>query len=143
MDRRLKLVLIALAAVVLIALELQASITSLYNMWGLRHMGGMMSQPISGDLEIYYTAKIILSSVNSILLLTLLVTYLDVYNDIRSEFSLGLIIFSLALLLYSVTSNPLLSSYFGYAGYGLGPFAMLPDLFTLMASSILIYLSLK
>ena len=143
MDRRLKLVLVAFAATVLVTLELQAFTPNLYDMWEPRHMGGMMGQPIRGDLEIYYTAKIVLSSVNTVLLLSLLLTYIGIYNDIRSEFSLGLIIFSLALLLYSLTSNPLLSSYFGYAGYGLGPFAMLPDLFTLLASTILIYLSLK
>jgi hypothetical protein len=86
-------------------------------------------------------AKTILASVNSILLTILLAIYIGIYRTTRSQFSLGLLIFSMALLLYSLTSNPLLHMFAGFRGTGLGPFTMLPDLFTCIASAILLYLS--
>jgi hypothetical protein len=85
--------------------------------------------------------KTALSSVNTILLLLILAIYVGIYRKTRSEFSLGLIIFSVALLLYAITSNPLLHRIAGFRLAGLGPFTMLPDLFTCIASAILLYLS--
>lgn len=86
-------------------------------------------------------AKTVLSSVNSILLVILLTMYIGIYRKTRSEFSIGLVIFSMALLLYSLTSNPLIHRLAGFRIAGLGPFTMLPDLFTLIASAVLLYLS--
>lgn len=103
-----------------------------------RGMGGMRHE---GDLEVYYSMKAVLSSVNAFLLGFLTVIYLRVYNETGLEFSLGLIVFSVALLLYALFSNPLLVSFAGFRGSGLGPFAMLPDLFTCIASFTLLYLS--
>ena len=100
---------------------------------------GMNRQP--GDHEIYYSLKAVLASVNAFLLVSISVIYLKVYNETGLEFSLGLVIFSLALLFYALTSNPLLVRYAGFMGSGLGPFAMLPDLFTCIASMTLLYLS--
>jgi len=86
-------------------------------------------------------AKTILSSLNSILLTILLVTYIGIYRKTRSEFSIGLVVFTIALLLYALASNPLIHGIAGFRGSGLGPFTMLPDLFTCIASAILLYLS--
>lgn len=94
-----------------------------------------------GDLDVYYSMKAVLSTVNAFLLIVLSSIYLRVYEDTGLEFSLGLVIFSVALLLYSLVSNPLLVSVVGFSGSGLGPFAMLPDLFTCIASFILLYIS--
>ena len=88
-----------------------------------------------------FTAKIVLSSVNIILLTIVLVTYLEIYYKTKSQFSLGLVIFAIALLLYALTSNPLIQGVVGFRLSGLGPFTMLPDLFTCIASAILLYLS--
>ncbi len=142
MGRGYTLIAVVFAAIIVGLLALRASWISYPYMWMPRHMGGMMGQPF-GDFEIYYTTKAVLSSINAVLLFGLLITYLQIYREIKSEFSLGLIIFSSALLLYAVTSNPLLHGSFGYAGYGLGPFAMLPDLFTIVASIILLYISME
>jgi hypothetical protein len=94
-------------------------------------------------LPLLLILKTVLSSVNSILLTILLVIYLGIYRKTRAEFSLGLLIFTVALLIYSVTSNPLIHGFAGFrlSGAGLGPFTMLPDLFTCIASAILLYLS--
>lgn len=88
-----------------------------------------------------FIAKIILSSVNIILLTIVLVTYIGIYLKTKSQFSVGLVLFTIALLLYSVTSNPIMQGFGGFRISGLGPFTMLPDLFTCIASAILLYLS--
>jgi len=100
---------------------------------------GRNRQP--GDLQIYYSLKAVLASVNAFLLVSISVIYFKVYNETGLEFSLGLVIFSLALLFYALSSNPLLVRYAGFMGSGLGPFAMLPDLFTCIASITLLYLT--
>ncbi len=98
---------------------------------------------VIGDMELFYKVKTILSTVNITLLVILLITYLDMYRKIRSEFTIGLILFSLILLLYALSSNPLLQWIFGFRAFGLGPFAMLPDLFTTLALTLLLYLTMK
>jgi hypothetical protein len=96
-----------------------------------------------GDIELYYTLNTVISSINATLLVFLLITYLDIYKALKSEFTLGLIIFSMILLLYALVSNPLMQSIFGFQGIGLGPFVMLPDLFTCLALAVLLYLTMK
>jgi len=126
--------IVALALMVGAAAYIVAAQTVLYTGRGMgNHMGG--------DHEIYYTVKAVLASVNAFLLVALSSIYLRVYRETGLEFSLGLVIFSVALLLYSLASNPLLVSVAGYRGSGLGPFAMLPDLFTCIASFTLLYIS--
>ncbi len=63
-------------------------------------MGPGSGQHMKGDNQIYYTFKAVLASVNSFLLITLTSIYLKVYTDTGLDFSLGLVVFSLALLLY-------------------------------------------
>ena len=88
-----------------------------------------------------FIAKIVLSSANIILLTIVLVTYIGIYQKTKSQFSLGLVIFTIALLFYSITSNPIMQGFGGFRVSGLGPFTMLPDLFSCIASVILLYLS--
>jgi len=95
------------------------------------------------DIELYYAIKTVISTINAILLIFLLITYISIYIDTRSEFTIGLIIFSMVLLLYALVSNPLMHWAFGFQAIGLGPFAMLPDLFTCLALVVLLYLSIK
>jgi hypothetical protein len=97
----------------------------------------------TGDIELFYKFKTILSSINSTILVFLLATYTDMYRKLKSEFTIGLILFSLTLLFYALTSNPLLQWIFGYQAFGLGPFAMLPDMFTTLALIVLMYLTMK
>jgi len=98
---------------------------------------------IPGDIEFFYTAKTVVSTINVTLLIFLLITYINIYRKTRSEFTIGLIIFSMVLLFYALSSSPLVHWAFGFRPFGLGPFAMLPDLFTCMALAILLYLSVK
>jgi len=103
----------------------------------------MRYRPIRGDIELYYTAKTVISSINVTLLIFLLITYIDIYRKIQSEFTIGLIIFSMVLLLHALVSNPLVHLIFGFRAFGLGPFAMLPDLFTCAALAVLLYLTVR
>jgi len=77
------------------------------------------------------------------LLIFLLITYISIYKKTQSEFTVGLIIFSMVLLLYALVSNPIIQVAFGFRAVGLGPFAMLPDLLSLIALSVLLYLTIK
>ena len=86
-------------------------------------------------------AKTVFSSVNTVLLAILLAIYIGIYRKTTSQFSIGLIIVTTALLLYALTSNPLIHRLIGFRLSGLGPFTMLPDLFTCIAAAILLYLS--
>jgi hypothetical protein len=101
------------------------------------------SGDILGDFEFFYIAQTVISTVNVSLLIFLLITYIDIYRRTRSQFTLGLIIFSLVFLLRTLTANPLFMSIFGFRAFGLGPFALLPELFELVALSVLLYLSAK
>jgi hypothetical protein len=98
---------------------------------------------IPGDIEFFYIAKTVVSTINVTFLIFLLITYISIYRKTRSEFTIGLIIFSLVLLLNALASNPFVTWAFGFRAFGLGPFALLPDLFTSVALAILLYLSIK
>jgi hypothetical protein len=98
---------------------------------------------IRGDIQLFYTVRTVVSSVNVTLLVFLLATYVSIYRKTQSEFTIGLILFSMILLLYALTSNPLVQTVFGFQAYGLGPFAMLPDVFSAIALAVLLYLTLK
>jgi len=98
---------------------------------------------IPGDIEFFYVAKTVVSTINIVLLVSLLIIYADIYVKTRAEFTIGLMIFSAALLLYAIASNPMVVSIFGFRMFGLGPFALLPDLFTFAALMALLYLSVR
>lgn len=100
-------------------------------------------RPIIGDLEFFYTVKTVISSVNITLVSILLGTYISLYRKTKSEFVIGLIILAIVLLLYALVSNPIIIHIFGFRAFGLGPFAMLPDLFTSVALAVLLYFTLK
>jgi hypothetical protein len=69
--------------------------------------------------------------------------YIRIYREVKSDFTIGLIVVMFALLFYAITSNPFTQYLFSYRGFGQGPFILLPDIFTTVALSVLLYLSLK
>jgi len=98
---------------------------------------------LSRQITTYIQGKILISVVNTILLVYLFANYLDMYRTTKSSFTLGLVFLSAALLSYSLFTNPVLLSITSGSG-GLQIiqyFNFLPDLLTTMASTILIYLS--
>jgi len=100
-------------------------------------------RPVRGDIELFYTVRTVISTINATLLVILLITYVGIYRKMQSEFTIGLMIFSMVLLFHALSSNPLLQGGFGFFALGLGPFAMLPDLFTCIALFVLLYLTIK
>jgi hypothetical protein len=87
--------------------------------------------------------KTTITMMNIAISLILILLYIKIYNEVRSEFTIGLIVVMFALLIYCVTSNPLLLSLFGYRSFGTGPFMIIPDLFATIGLATLLYLSLK
>ena len=97
----------------------------------------------SNDNVTYYNAKVVLSLVNLTLLTAILYIYVGIYREIKSKVTAGQIFVMLALLAYALTSNPALQLAFGYRAEGLGPFAMIPDLFAVIAVATLLEMSLE
>jgi len=98
---------------------------------------------IPGDIGLYYILDTVFSTVNATLLIFLLAIYAEIYVKRKVQFTLWLLIFCSVLLLDALTSNPILQWVFGFRPSGLGPFAMLPDIFTFAALTILLYLTLN
>ena len=93
-------------------------------------------------MDIYLKVKTMISLVNIVFILSLILIYYGVYRQVKSQFTLGLIVVMLVLLMYAFTSNPVIQILFGFQAQGLGPFAMLPDIFTTFALGLLLYISL-
>jgi hypothetical protein len=138
---RIWLVIVMLVVVAILA-TLGATATLWFSPYPWEHRP-LPSQYIPGDIEFFYTAKTVVSTINVTLLIFLLLTYLSIYIKTRSEFSIGLVIFSIVFLLNALASNPLVMWAFGFRPFGLGPFALLPDLFTFAALAVMLYLSIE
>lgn len=102
-----------------------------------------MTTEMLHPLDVFSTLKMILSFINIALLIILLVLYGGIYKKTKSRYTLSLILFALAMLMYAVTSNPLMHEMQGLHISGLGPFTFIPDLFVTIAIIILIHLTLR
>jgi hypothetical protein len=100
-------------------------------------------EELNAHLESYMMGKAIVGLLNTILLIYLAGVYLDLYRATRSQFTLGLLFLSGALLLYTLFTNPATLIFTSDTGSirVLRFFNFVPDLFTTIASTILIYLS--
>lgn len=89
----------------------------------------------------YHNWHVGLATLNALLLFVLLVIYLQTYLEVKSEFTVGLVVFTVVLLAYALTSNPSIQFYYGFSGGG--PFGLITSGLTTLATLILLYLSLK
>jgi len=133
------------AIMIVIAIVIIAVITGL---WATRSFGVQGPRPapprfIRYDFQFFYTLETIISVVNTTLSIILLLMYINIYRKTQSQFTIGLIIFSVVLLLQAFVSLPLLHRAFGFYEFGLGPFVLLPDLFTCVALAVLLYLTFE
>jgi len=142
MNKRLKLGLIV---TVLVIVAVLATFYALVLAQHAHFLARRVQPPgsIAGDLEFFYVANAIISSINIALLIILIFIYADIYSKTRSPFTIGLLIFALVFLVKDLTSSPFVAAIYGFRAYGLGPFAFLPSLFELVALSILLYLSIR
>lgn len=93
-------------------------------------------------METVLRIKLFVTTLTGIVLLALLWNYATVYRDMPNRFTLSLLLFTVALLLYAVSSNPLLPLLLGFShGATLGPFVFLPDIFASVAAIVLLYQS--
>jgi small-conductance mechanosensitive channel len=98
-------------------------------------------QPDRVLMDIFLKVKTMISLVNIVFIIAIISIYRGIYRQVKSQFTMGLIIVMLVLLMYAFTSNPLIQILFGYQAQGLGPFAMIPDIFTTFALGLLLYIS--
>ncbi len=94
------------------------------------------------QIENYITFRIVLSSLNMILYGYILVMYIQLYNETKSNFSMGLMALSSVLLIYSLSSNPLIMGFLhGTEPVWYNVFNSIPDVFASIAAVIMIYLT--
>jgi hypothetical protein len=100
-------------------------------------------RPNPADLELYYWARTILSTINIVLISVLIASYISIYLRTKSEFTIGLLLFATFLLIKDIAWSPFVIGVLGFGIFGLGPFAFLPDLFEMAALLVLFYLNIK
>ncbi|MDR0471707.1 MAG: hypothetical protein LBH79_08310 [Nitrososphaerota archaeon] len=105
--------------------------------------GPRVYSPNPADLELYYWARTILSTINIVLISVLITSYVSIYLRTKSEFTIGLMMFATFLLIKEVAWSPFVIGVLGFGIFGLGPFAFLPDLFEMAALLVLFYLNIK
>ena len=137
-----------LTALIVIVVAIWAALWAASVSWFPRYPFFEPQPPPSGrpnryDIQLFYQVETVVSAVNVTLSIILLLMYVSIYRKTRSEFTIGLMIFSAVVLLQAFVSFPLLHQAFGFYPSGLGPFAMLPDLFTCAALGVLLYLTFK
>ncbi|WP_240137712.1 hypothetical protein [Salinigranum salinum] len=92
-------------------------------------------------LALVLQVKLIVTTFTVVLLLALAGTYASLYRDLPNPFTLSLVVFCVALLLYALTSNPVVVLILGFRPTPFGPFTFLPDLFAALATVVLLYQS--
>ena len=94
------------------------------------------------DPVLIMNIKTMITTANVVLLVLLLAIYIRSYAQIKSKFTLGLMIFAFLLLLQAVISTPCIhSATRGYRMCLIGPLDVIPDLLEFIALMVLIYLS--
>ncbi|MDV3292823.1 MAG: hypothetical protein LYZ70_00960 [Nitrososphaerales archaeon] len=86
---------------------------------------------------------VVLTTIEMVLLFSLVIAYLKVYSETRANFSLGLLIVLFGLLIHSIFSYPLTVNQIGPVLLGSGAFFPYTDLFTIFAYTVFLYLSLE
>jgi len=94
------------------------------------------------QIENYITFRIVLSGLNTVLYGYILYLYTQLYRETNSKFSLALMALSAVLLIYAISSNPLVSQLLrGSEPIWFSVFNVIPDIFASIAAAIMIYLT--
>jgi hypothetical protein len=146
MSRNLKFLILLIFVLALAALAVVIASYQFYSQQTTNPIFNPFGRPYRlnpADLEFYYVARTVFSSINIILLIILIINYASIYVKTKSEFTIGLLLFASFFLMKDIAWSPFVVSIAGFNVFGLGPFAFLPDLFELVALSVLLYLSIK
>ncbi|WP_195759376.1 MULTISPECIES: hypothetical protein [Haloferax] len=104
----------------------------------------LLGRDLRPRLALFLQVKLFVSTFNVALLVALAYNYVRVYRDLPNPFTMSLVVFTFALLLYALTSNPLAAVVFGFRpAVSIGPFTFLPDLFAAVAVVVLLYQSYR
>ena len=94
------------------------------------------------QIENYITFRIVLSGLNTVLYGYILFLYTQLYRETSSKFSLALMALSAVLLVYAISSNPLILQFMrGPEPVWFSVFNVIPDIFASIAAAIMIYLT--
>ncbi len=141
MKKRLGIILLALVLIQFVAVNVYGQNWDIPNP-RVRDLTPEELEELENRMETYFMGKTVVSVINSLLMAYILWFYYVMYRENGSKFSLGLIALSAALLMYSIASNPWILSSFSQKGYRYaGLFNFIPDLFTTIAATIMIYLT--
>jgi hypothetical protein len=145
MNRNMK---IAMLLAVLIVLTAVVTIMFVTYQTSLRRFPGYPFSPRQiffnpADIELYYMARTVLSTINIVLTTILIINYVSLFRKTKSEFTIGLLLFASLFLVKDITWSPFIIGLGGFTLFGLGPFAVLPDIFEMAALLVLFYLSVK
>jgi len=101
--------------------------------------GGFFMLSIERALRLH----VLLTTIEMVLLFSLVAVYLKIYGETRANFSMGLLIVLFALLVHSILSYPITVNQIGPVVLGSGAFFPYPDIFTIFAYAVFLYLSLE
>jgi hypothetical protein len=63
-------------------------------------------RPNPADIELYYIARTVFSTINIVLTLVLIVNYVSIYFKTKSQFTIGLTLFASFFLIKDITWSP-------------------------------------
>lgn len=86
------------------------------------------------QLQTVILMKVFFTSFSAVLLSGLAFNYLRIHREMSTPMSRSLLVFSLALLFYAVTSSPLVHVLAGFEVISVGAFTFLPDIFVAFAT---------
>ena len=93
--------------------------------------------------QTYLYVRFFIDTFNIALLTALFVIYIKAYSKIKANFTLGLSLFILVMLIQEIASYPLIHISFGFSGVALGPFYIIPKILESIAIVIFFYLSVE
>lgn len=130
--------------VALVAMALFTLLWALYDLPALDYVinpeWGIGGKP-TGELNfIFFIVKSVITSLNAVILVFLLITYVGIYRETKMKFSLGLVVFTLSWLIHALIANPMI---FKRAAKVLGYPIITEQIFALIALITLLYITYK
>lgn len=108
--------------------------------FGIAFVLGSLLPEIDKGKDFFTAAMPYLATVNLVLMMALLYTYVKAYLKMKSEFTLGIILFISSLLMFVVVSNHTLLRMFGF-DKGFIFMDITPMIFSALSLVVLIYIS--
>jgi hypothetical protein len=127
----------------LIVLAVGISFGALLSLFDQARGFGPGAPPPFSAMEPVMTLRVIVSTTSVALLVALVIVYFRMYMETKANFSAGLVVVLLALLLHSMISYPLVVVRGGIIPVGPGVYLSTADIFMVVAYAIFLYLSLE